>query len=262
MTLDWLAADLRAAGITVREVDGWQTRARPGPFDPLGVLIHDTGTPNRTADAPSLQVCITGRRDLPGPLCQLLIARSADVWLIAGGRCNHAGEGALPHAAILPNTGNTLLLGIELENTGDGTEPWPARQVEVAQAATAVILRRLGLQSYRVWGHREYALPPGRKPDPVGIDMPTFRQAVAAWRPPAPPTPPKDDDMPSLLQLSTALATLDEVYTGHRGVPPTPAERIDWRKDFETKLRAGTELGPTFAWIADTLDAEKVTAKP
>lgn len=177
MALDWLAGDLRAAGIDVREIDGWQTRARPGPFDPIGVLIHHTGTTNRTADAPSLQVCLTGRPDLAGPLTQLLVARSGDLWLIAGGRCNHAGEGALPPLVPL-NTGNTKLIGLELENVGDGSEPFPARQVEVAQTASAVILRRLEQPATRCWGHKEYA--PGRKPDPRGIDMTTFRTGVAA----------------------------------------------------------------------------------
>lgn len=175
MALTWLAADLRAAGLDVREIDGWQTRARPGTFDPVGVLIHHTGTTNRTSDAPSLQVCISGRVDLAGPLCQLLIARSGVVYVIAGGRCNHAGEGAL--APVVPtNTGNTKLVGIELENLGTGTEAFPARQVEVAQIASAVVLRRLGQPAARCWGHKEYTT---RKPDPRGIDMNQFRAGVA-----------------------------------------------------------------------------------
>ncbi len=179
MTLDWLATDLRSAGLDVREIDGWQTRARPGGFDPVGVLIHDTGTPKATGDAPSLQTCIDGRTDLRGPLCQLLIARSAVVYVIAGGRCNHAGAGGVP-PWVGVDQGNAQLVGIEMENTGTGAEPWPARQVEAGQICTAVILRRLGNPATRCWGHREYALPPGRKPDPVGVDMNRFRAAVAA----------------------------------------------------------------------------------
>ena len=60
MTLDWLATDLRAAGLDVREIDGWQTRAVPGPFAPLGVLIHDTGVATLAGDA--LYEAVVARR--------------------------------------------------------------------------------------------------------------------------------------------------------------------------------------------------------
>ncbi len=260
VTLTWLAADLRAAGLDVREIDGWQTRARPGPFSPLGVLIHDTGVPTRSGDAPSLQTCIDGRNDLPGPLCQLLIARSAAVYVIAGGRCNHAGEGAMP-PTIPTNAGNSLLAGIELENTGNGTEPWPTAQVRAAQIATAVILRKAGpaAPTARVWGHREYALPRGRKPDPVGIDMTAFRGAVAAL---LNPPPSEEDDMPGLHQLGSAMDTMRTLYLTHRGTWPTLSEETAWAKDFEAKLARGEDLGPTYAWIIWALDAEKAKTRP
>ncbi len=256
VTLTWLAADLRTAGLTVREIDGWQTRARPGPFSPLGVLIHDTGVPTRSGDAPSLQTCIDGRADLPGPLCQLLIARSAAVYVIAGGRCNHAGEGAMP-PTIPTNAGNSLLVGIELENTGNGTEPWPAAQVRAAQIATAVILRKAGpgAPTARVWGHKEYA--PRRKPDPVGIDMTAFRGAVATL---LNPPPSEEDDMPGIHQLGAAMATLDQLYLGHRGTALGLEERASWRKDFEAKLARGEDLAPTYDWIIWALDQEKAKA--
>lgn len=259
MTLTWLATDLRDAGLDVREVDGWQTRARPGSFAPIGVLIHDTGTPARTGDAPSLNTCITGRSDLAGPLCQLLIGRSGSVWVIAGGKTNNAGDGILP--GLRPNTGNNVLVGIELENTGNGTEPWPAHQVAVAQRCAAVILRRLWpvntTPALNVWGHREYARPVGRKDDPVGIDMTQFRAAVRTLL----TQPQETDDMPGLHQLGAAMLTLNELYQLHRGTPPALAERTDWARDFERKLAAGIDLTDTYRWIAQALDAEKKPAK-
>ena len=48
---------LRAWGLDVVEVTGWQDRRRPGLFNPIGVLIHHTAAPG-PKDAPSLQVCI------------------------------------------------------------------------------------------------------------------------------------------------------------------------------------------------------------
>ena len=41
-----LAAVLRAAGLTVIELDGWRSNGRPkttGGFDPVGILWHHTG---------------------------------------------------------------------------------------------------------------------------------------------------------------------------------------------------------------------------
>jgi peptidoglycan hydrolase-like protein with peptidoglycan-binding domain len=53
----------------------------------------------------------------------------------------------------------------------------------------AAICKKRGLGAEMVAGHREYALPKGRKIDPTGIDMPTFRQRVAALLAGAAPAP-------------------------------------------------------------------------
>lgn len=165
-----LPAALRSWGLDVVEVTGWQDRRRPGSFDPIGVLIHHTAGP-RGKDAPSLQVCIDGRRDLPGPLCQILIARSGKTYVISAGRCNHAGTGG-PLQGV--TDGNGQLVGIELENDGVG-EPWPEWQMASAYGAAAALYQLLGPAS-RCWGHKEWA--PGRKIDPAGIDMAEFRASV------------------------------------------------------------------------------------
>ena len=175
----WLADELRAWGLDVVEVTGWRDRARPGAFDPVGCLIHHTAAPG-PKDAPSLQVCIDGRRDLPGPLCQLLVARSGKVYVISAGRCNHAGAGG-PLDGV--KDGNGQLVGIELENDGIG-EPWPANQLAAAQRATAAVLKGLG-GGGSVWGHKEWA--PGRKSDPT-FDMAEHRNAVRGLLYPKEPT--------------------------------------------------------------------------
>lgn len=164
----WLADELRAWGLDVVEVTGWRDRARPGAFDPVGVLIHHTAAPG-PKDAPSLQVCIVGRRDLPGPLCQLLVARSGKVYVISANRCNHAGAGG-PLDGV--KDGNGQLVGIELENDGV-SEPYPDGQLAAAHKATAAVLKRLG--GGYCWGHKEWA--PGRKSDPR-FSMADFRATV------------------------------------------------------------------------------------
>ena len=173
-----LPAALRAAGLDVLEVDGWQTRDRPGLFTPTGVLWHHTATTRRPPhDMPSLDVCIDGRSDLPGPLCQILAGRSGRLAVISVGRCNHAGAGG-PLPGIPANDGNRHLVGIELENDGIG-EAYPAAQIDAAVTATAVILALLGQTPDRVWFHREWT---PRKPDPRGLDAADIRGRVAGRR--------------------------------------------------------------------------------
>jgi N-acetyl-anhydromuramyl-L-alanine amidase AmpD len=123
---------------------------------------------------PSLDTLIHGRPDLNGPLAQLGLGRDGTYYVIAAGRCQHAGEGAWQGIA----TANTNFIAIEAENTGlpDDT-PWPAVQVESYQRGVAAILRHSGLGAERCAGHKEYA--PSRKNDP-SLDMNAFRQAVTS----------------------------------------------------------------------------------
>jgi hypothetical protein len=171
----WLADNLRAAGLPVQEVTGWQTRGSDS-FAPLGVLVHHTAAPQGKV-APSLTVVVNGREGLSGPLCQVLIDRNAIVHVIAAGRANHAGTGGpLPDVPV--NLGNHHLIGIEAEHDGRN-EPWTPRMIDTMHMATAAILTRLGKPAAHCWGHKEWA--PTRKPDPVGIDMDQFRAAVAHY---------------------------------------------------------------------------------
>lgn len=168
----WLPDALRAEGVHVVEHPGWQTRGKP-TFEPGGVICHHTAGPAR-GDAPSLRTCVDGRPDLPGPLAQIVLARSGTAIVIASGKANHAGAGGWRGI-----TGNTHMFGIEAENTGNG-EPWPRAQLDAYVRCCAAIVRRLGVSADRVCGHKEWATPPGRKVDPRGIDMPSFRLQVAA----------------------------------------------------------------------------------
>jgi len=93
--------------------------------------------------------------------------------LIAAGRCNHAGKGEWQGI----NTGNTNFIGIEAENRGTATDPWPEVQMEAYRHGVAAILKHLGLPAIMCCGHKEYAKPTGRKDDPF-FDMVIFRKAV------------------------------------------------------------------------------------
>lgn len=191
----WLPDALRAEGVTVVEHPGWQTRGN-ATFAPRGVVCHHTAGPAR-GDAPSLGTCVSGRPDVPGPLCHVVLARSGKAIVVASGRANHAGKGGWRGLA-----GNTSVWGIEAENTGRG-EPWPAGQIDAYhRIVTAMCRGGAGVAPIpvsMVCAHREWA--PGRKVDPAGIDMDAFRAAVAARLAGRPSTTthtttdPMEDDM-------------------------------------------------------------------
>jgi LysM repeat protein len=135
MILSNLATVLRAAGLTVVEVDGWATRGYLGRdlADARGVLWHHTVASRNsfaTYDAPSLNICTFGRNDLPGPLCQIVLGRSGTVYLTAAGLSNHAGRG---NAHGVPtDMGNYYLIGIEMESSGVAPFDWTDDQLRVA----------------------------------------------------------------------------------------------------------------------------------
>jgi len=175
----WLADALRAEGVTVEEHPGWKERGS-ATFNPKGVICHHTAGPAR-GDAPSLGICVNGRPDLPGPLCQIVLARSGKAIVIASGRANHAGPGGWRGLE-----GNTSVFGIEAENTGLG-EPWPPVQYDAYVRCVAALCRRGGIAPGLVCGHKEWA--PRRKIDPKGIDMVRFRADVVARLGPVSPPP-------------------------------------------------------------------------
>lgn len=172
-SLGWLAACLRAAGLNVVERPGWLDRGRAEMGEVRGVLCHHTGGP-LTGNAPSLALVEHGRPDLAGPLSQLVLGRDGTFFVVAAGRCNHAGAGLWQGVSA----GNSSFIGIEAENAGTGADPWPEVQVDAYARGVAAILVRIGTPAIMCAGHKEYALPRGRKIDP-SFDMDAFRARVA-----------------------------------------------------------------------------------
>lgn len=172
--LTWLPAVLEKAGLKVALVDGWSTRGRGEMGNVRGVMCHHTAT-GRLGNMPSLKTLINGRSDLPGPLSQLGLGRDGTFYVIAAGRCNHAGVGEFQGIT----TGNSSFIGIEAENSGLTSEPWPEVQLDSYRRGVAAILKQINSEVKFCIGHKEYATPKGRKPDP-SFDMNEFRGDVAA----------------------------------------------------------------------------------
>jgi len=177
-SLTWLAQVLLDAGLKVAEQPGWKTRGH-GDVGPIkGVICHHTAGP-KNGNMPSLNVVTNGRSDLPGPLAQLCLARDGTWIVVAAGRCNHAGKGNWQGFTA----GNTNFIGIEAENTGlaEGpkADPWPDVQMDAYRRGVAAILKKIKANPIMCCGHKEYALPHGRKSDPT-FNMADFRTQVAA----------------------------------------------------------------------------------
>lgn len=185
MKLTWLASVLRDAGLTVIEQPGWQTRGHGDMGTVRGVMIHHTAGA-KGKNAPSLNIVQNGRPDLKGPLSQLLLARDGTYYVVAAGLCSHAGAGAWQGITA----GNASFIGIEAENTGLPDDPWPEVQMDAYKRGTAALMMKIRAPIIMCVGHKEYALPKGRKSDP-SFDMNRFRSEVAALMGGALPEPTK-----------------------------------------------------------------------
>ncbi|MGW3604282.1 golvesin C-terminal-like domain-containing protein [Micromonospora sp. NPDC005161] len=176
-TVPWLVDVLRAAGVQVVVEGDWLNRMRPGSFDPIGVLWHHTASTSSASNPhPALGICINGRPDLAGPLCQALVDYNGVFHVISAGRCNHAGVSG-GSGPIPSGDGNTLMIGWEIDYNGVNQE-MTAAQYNASIAATAAVLTRLGRDSSYARGHRETST--SGKIDPSFIDLNVMRADVAA----------------------------------------------------------------------------------
>ena len=172
-SLTWLPDVLLEAGLKVAPVNGWEFRGVSDVGEIFGVICHHTAGPKQL-NMPSLKTIIDGRPDLRGPLAQLGLGRDGTFYVIAAGRCNHAGPGMWNGISA----GNSHFIGIEAENTGgEDDQPWPRVQMEAYRRGVAAILRHVGRDTEWCAGHKEYALPHGRKSDP-SFDMAQFRLGI------------------------------------------------------------------------------------
>lgn len=170
---------LRKRGLKVVEVPGWQLRGRPaytGDFNPVGVLCHHTATGLNWTDKAVVNLLVKGRSDLPGPLSQFGLARDGMVYIVASGRCNHAGD-SKASGTVASGDGNSLYIGIEAFNDGFGESYSPAQYDAYVLLCAALSVDITGNSVNTVRGHKETSIT--GKPDPR-FDMKDFRKKVQA----------------------------------------------------------------------------------
>lgn len=171
--LTWLADTLRAAGLTVIEVSGWQTRARgSGGYTnnrPWIVMLHHTASPPSWDGKRDADYCATG--DPSAPLSNLYIDRKGQVWVLAAGATNTNGKGRsrpTSKGTVPQDSMNSYAVGIEMGNNGVG-EVWPAPLIDSMFTTTIALLDKLGLADSDVGLHEWYS--PGRKIDPATCNV-------------------------------------------------------------------------------------------
>ena len=225
----WLPEVLRAAGLKVVEVDGWQTRGKE-PKDWLCQVFHHTASNRTSGNAPALGICTNGRggsAPVPGPLCNAVVARDGTWYVIASGAANHPGVSTIPHRGGISSGVKYYALGWECENDGTG-EPWPKKQLDSIETGEAAVADRLGWRkdTSEVFGHKEIARPKGRKIDPAGIDMDDHRRRVGARRGPKPPKPIPTEEF-TVAQIDTILAAIAKADKDAKARDAAMSKKLD-----------------------------------
>lgn len=132
---------VRAAGITVHELDGWESRGNGQSSAYEGWLNHHTATAFGMAPA----VLWQGRSDLPGPLCNSAGNVDGSITMIAAHPANHAGASGGWDTAPLPRTTlfNKCVWGHEIVYPGTVA-------MNPAQYRTMLICSKIGVD---IWGY-------------------------------------------------------------------------------------------------------------
>lgn len=224
MRVLWFVDVLRAAGLTVHEVNGWRTRGS-STFDPRGIVCHETRGSRTSTDRGEIRVLLEGSATAPPPIAQLYLSRTGAWHVVASGRCNHALVG---WAGPFKGVGNSGLIGVEAQHALG--EPWTTRQYDSYLRGVAAMVRHTG---WGVAGHKEHQPAgyrhPSVKTDP-SFDMGQFRRDVAGL------LASEEDIMPALSheQQQQLLKYAQDVnYILWRGArKPGGGGRTDFRQYF------------------------------
>lgn len=165
-----------AAGLTVVELAGWESRGEGGSFNIQGILLHHDGMGLHNDNVPNYM----SGNGVNG--AQLWIKYTGEIYILAAGLKWHAGVGG-PWNSIPQDNGNAHLVGIETDHTDN--QPWYPEQLHTINVAGQCIVQEYGIDVPN-WccGHKEYTGPqsdcPGRKNDPESFDLNAWRLAIAA----------------------------------------------------------------------------------
>jgi len=251
ITPDQLVSALRAEGIRdIVQMEGWRTHNRNhvGRWGPVnGITIHHTAG----VGAGLARYCYHGTAGLPGPLCHAFLAKTGTLYLVGHGRANHAGTFTQSaHDAVVAESsthprpaagepevvdGNRHYYGLEIENNGDGHDPYPDLQYSVAVRWATALARFHGWTEHSVIGHKEGTR---RKIDP-SFPMDLFRRNVRSRL-------EESDDMP----LTDAdLRKIAVSVWGYKNTALDPRDMRQHVADIDTRVKALDLAGMTDAQV-------------
>jgi N-acetylmuramoyl-L-alanine amidase len=137
------------------------------------IVLHHTGSNNGRADlawlcGPESRVSAHYLVDRDGRIYQL-VADADRAW--HAGRCALRGGGT---------DMNARSLGIEIVNDGSGRTPYSEQQYRALESLVPYLVTTYGVPPENVVGHKDVAIPAGRKNDPSpNFDFARIRRAVA-----------------------------------------------------------------------------------
>jgi len=211
---DWL----RAIGITVVEVQGWQTRARSsGGFasPPLGIQWHHTASKTTPENDTNWQYFSSSDR----PIGNMTIMRDGSVWIGAAGAANTAGKGGpmtMSRGTVPVDGANSRTWAFEVANNGVG-EAWPQVQIDAYFACSNELNRRFGNQPTDVFSH---AVGTGNGWTNRKIDPATAGAVQGPWK-------PRSVNSSGTWSLDDIRAECAKRFAGHEPHPPEPAPPPD-----------------------------------
>jgi hypothetical protein len=171
-----MADVLRAAGLHVEEVDGWETRARSsGGYAegrPWVVMWHHTAS----QASPDSDIAYIVGADT-APISNLYLDRTGCIHVIAAGATNTNGKGgpqSFTRGTVPLDKMNEYAVSIEAANSGLG-EPWPCEQIDAFFAASIALTNWLGLSPSDISSHAGWTT---RKIDPA-----TAAAVQGPWKP-------------------------------------------------------------------------------
>lgn len=226
-------------GYPIFEAPAWKGRGNGQMKGCKSIIIHHTAGANNGSEYNSYNTVMYGRPGIRGLLSQLGVGRKT-------GRIYIMGAGLAWHAGAVRNTAetNSYAIGIEIENNGTN-EPYSAKTYGSAVALAAELVLEFGLKVSDVKGHKEVAVPKGRKPDPK-FSMDQFRRDVQNYingkktntpsKPvenpapviPASPTVPKENDIMPNISEERLVELLEEA--AEKGARKALSEEtVSWR---------------------------------
>lgn len=137
------------------------------------IVLHHTGSNNGRADLawlrnPESEVSAHYLVDRDGRIHQL-VADENRAW--------HAGRCAL--RGVVTDM-NSRSLGIEIVNDGTGKTPYTEQQYQALEALVPYLATTYGIPVENLVGHKDVAIPAGRKNDPsANFDFARIRRAMA-----------------------------------------------------------------------------------